>query len=113
MPNSTRKPAKYIAGYADKAVLSTIMRFHCMTAMQLTKLLYAPTSLAWVQKKLKALHDAGYLKRARIPSRPTEGSAPLYYALSRQGLAWLASQGVDVPPAIRAYQVHEYSYLFL
>ena len=109
----TRAPVSYIIGYADKSLLSAILRYHCLTAMQLTKLLYAPSSLTWIQGKLKALHDAGYLLRDRIPSRPTQGSAPLYYALSRRGLAWLASQGVAVPSPTRAYQVHEYSYLFL
>ena len=105
--------ATYRLGQADTRILSAIVRYHCLTAMQVTKLLYARSSLTRVQTKLKRLTDAGYLTRDRIPTRPTEGSAPLYYAVSRTGLAHLASLGVAVPPPTRVYQVHEYSYLFL
>ncbi len=108
---TTTRP--YTIGHADTRILAAIVRYHCMTALQVTKLLYARTSLTRVQTTLKHLTDAGYLTRDRIPTRPTEGSAPLYYALSRTGLAYLASLGVAVPPPNRAYQVHEYSYLFL
>lgn len=112
-PTKSRTPRKYIVGYADKPLLETIMRYQCMTAMQLTKLRYSPTSLTWVQTKLKALAEGGFLLRDRIPSRLVKGSPPMYYALAKPGLAFLASQGVAVPPSLRAYQVHEYSYLFL
>ena len=97
----------YTIGSADTRILSVIVRYHCMTALQVTTLLYARASLTRVQTKLKQLTDAGYLIRDRIPTRPTEGSAPLYYALSRTGLAHLASLGMAVPPPNRAYQVHE------
>src|SRR5215207_7145015 len=112
MQHKKRTPRKYIVGYTDKPLLETIMRYQCMTAMQLTKLLYAPSSLTWIQTKLKALFEGGYLKRDRIPSRLVHGSPPLYYALAKPGLAFLAEQGVAVPSGVRAYQVHEYSYLF-
>lgn len=98
---------------ADATLLYAILRYHCLTALQATKLLYARSSLTWIQSKLKKLAEAGYLTRDRIPTRPTQGTAPLYYALSRKGLAYLTSLGVPVPGAIRPYQVHEYSYLFL
>jgi hypothetical protein len=113
MQAKPRNPRRYIVGYSDKALLQAIMRYQCMTAMQLTKLLYSQTSLTWIQAKLKALHAGGYLQRDRIPSRLVKGSPPLYYALARPGLGFLAQQGVAVAPGVRAYQVHEYSYLFL
>jgi hypothetical protein len=74
------------------------------------KLRGSPKSLVFIQKKLKRLYEAGYLERDRIPTRPTEGSAPLYYALGRKGLVHLAGVGVAVPERAKPYQVHEYSY---
>src|SRR5215207_5668591 len=113
MPRQSRKPIKYIPGRADKKILETVMRYQCMTAMQITKLLYSLTSHRWVQRKVSDLAAAGYLVSDRIPSRQIQGSAPRYFALARGGLAWLADQGMAVPPGLRAYQVKEYSYLFL
>jgi hypothetical protein len=108
-----RTPPAFLISHADTAILSAVGRYHCLTALQVTTLLYARASLTWVQTKLKKLHAAGYLTRDRIPTRPTQGSAPLYYALSRTGFAHLTSLGQPAPGATRPYQVHEYSYLFL
>ncbi|HEX5575585.1 MAG TPA: hypothetical protein VFX42_06890, partial [Gemmatimonadales bacterium] len=48
---------------ADHDVMNAISQYQCMTAMQVTKLLFSVKSLTWVQTKLKRLADAGYLVR--------------------------------------------------
>jgi hypothetical protein len=104
---------QYVISEADERLLRVLLRYHCLTAMQATKLFYKPSSLHWVQAKLKALTDAGYLVRDRVPYRLSEGSTPLYYALARAGLNHLAAHGVPVPPRARPYRVHAFSYLHI
>ena len=52
---------------ADHDVMAALLQYQCMTALQVTKLLFSPSSLTWVQTKLKRLAEAGYLVRSQIP----------------------------------------------
>jgi hypothetical protein len=97
----------------DHDILASIYRYQCLTALQVTKLVCAPTSFKWVSGKLKRLSDAGYLVRSAVPVKLTDGRPPLYYGLGVKGLAHLASYGVDVPDRARPYHVRGYSDPFI
>jgi len=92
---------------------AAIYRYQCLTALQVTKLLFALTSFKWVSTKLKRLYDAGYLVHSEIPAKLADGRPPLYYGLGEKGLVHLASYGVDVPERARPYQVRGYSDPFI
>jgi hypothetical protein len=98
---------------ADHDVMAALLQYQCMTALQLTKLLFSPGSLTWVQTKLKRLAAAGYLVRSQIPVKLVNGRPPLYYGLGEKGLAHLASYGVDVPERARPYRIRHYSDPFI
>src|SRR5215211_7103092 len=98
---------------ADHDVMAAIWHYQCMTALQVTKLLFSLNSLTWVQTKLKRLADAGYLVRSQIPVKLVNGRPPLYYGLGERGLAHLAMYGVDVPEQARPYRVRHYSDPFI
>ncbi len=98
---------------ADHDVMTAIWRYQCLTALQVTKLLFALTSVKWVNAKLKRLADTGYLVRSQIPVKLVNGRPPLYYGLGERGLAHLASYGVDVPERARPYRVRDYSDPFI
>ena len=98
---------------ADHDVMTAILRYQCLTALQVTKLLFSVGSLTWVQTKLKRLTEAGYLVRSAIPVKLVEGRSPLYYGLGERGLGHLASYGVDVPERARPYRVRHYSDPFI
>ncbi len=98
---------------ADHDVMAAIWRHQCMTALQVTKLLFSVTSLTWVQTKLKRLTEAGYLVRSQIPVKLVEGRPPLYYGLAERALGHLASYGVAVPERARPYRVRHYSDPFI
>src|SRR5918997_6033530 len=98
---------------ADHDVMSALLRYQCMTARQVTKLLFSVNSLTWVQAKLKRLAETGYLVRGQIPVQLLVGRGPMYYGLGEKGLRHLAMYGVDVPERARPYRVRHYSDLFL
>jgi hypothetical protein len=98
---------------ADHDVMQAIWHYQCMTALQVTKLLFSVNSLTWVQTKLKRMADAGYLVRSQIPVKLVNGRPPLYYGLGERGLAHLAMYGVDVPEQARPYRVRHYSDPFI
>ena len=108
-----RLPTSLTIRRADHDVLTAIYRYQCMTALQVTKLLFSPGSLTWIQTKLKRLYEAGYLVRSEIPVKLVDGRPTLYYGLGEKGLAHLASYGVDVPERARPYQVRGYSDPFI
>jgi hypothetical protein len=94
-------------------MMAAILRHQCMTAIQVTKLLFSPTSAKWVNAKLKRLADIGYLVRGQVPVTLVNGRPPLYYGLGERGLAHLATYGVDVPERARPYRLRHYSDPFL
>lgn len=70
---------------ADRSLIETVGLFGVIRADQLTRLSYAKSSLSYVQKRLKALVEAGILVRGRVPGRLAAGSTPYYYSLSQAG----------------------------
>src|SRR5215211_2895715 len=98
---------------AEHDVMTSLLQYQCMTAMQVTKLLFSLGSRTWIQTKLKRLAEAGYLVRSAMPVRLVIGPPPLYYGLGEKGLAHLASYGVEVPERARPYRVKAYSDPFI
>lgn len=98
---------------AESLILLSVMQFHCITALQLTKLLWQPSSLTWVQSMLRGLADAGYLERDRIPTRQSRGPAPYFYAITRKGMQHLRNLGGTIPARARPYRVSAWSYLHI
>src|SRR6266540_2198372 len=76
-------------GRAKHQLLASIARFDYLSAPQLTRLLYSPTSLTYVQDHLKDLYQGGYLQRVYLPTVSPFGSSLAIYALDRQGMAHL------------------------
>src|SRR5918999_5256581 len=98
---------------SDHDMMAAIFRHQCMTATQVTRLLFSPTSATWVNAKLKRLTDVGYLVRSQVPVKLVNGRPPMYYGLGEKGLGHLASYGVDVPERARPYRLRHYSDPFI
>lgn len=114
MPQLVRPRLRpFIAGPADAPLVGALGRLFYLTAAQLTRLLYAPTSHTYTQARLKRLADAGYLQRIFLPRPTRTGSAPVVYTLARKGLGLLAEWGSPLDRRYRPAEVRETSYLYL
>jgi len=87
---------------ADETLITTIGTFRYLTAEQLMRLLYAPSSLSYVQKHLKTLIDSGYLLRSRLPKALDSGSTPFVYSLALDGIRVARDLGLAIPQRVRA-----------
>lgn len=97
----------------DALILRNLARFHYLVARQVCRLLYSPSSITYVQTRLKLLTEEGFCQRIWLPKRARYGSAPAVYTLARRGINYMAAAGVDV---IRRYHPAEQearSFLFL
>jgi len=103
----------FIVGPADAPILAALGRYFYLTATQLTRLLYAPTSHTYAQARLKRLTDANYLQRIFLPRPTRTGSAPFVYTLARKGINALIEWGRPVDRRYRRAEVRETSYLYL
>jgi len=101
-----------LLGERDEALVRAVALFHFLTAEQLTRLFYRPTSLEYVRAKLRRLTQAGYLLRLRLP-RTTAGNPPFVYRLARGGLTFLAQSGDPTQVRFRPSEHQEHAYLFL
>ncbi|MEO8716196.1 MAG: replication-relaxation family protein [Acetobacteraceae bacterium] len=90
-----------------------LSRYFYLTAKQVTRLVYAETSLTRVQMLLKELTDDGYCQRLFLPRPTPHGRVPAVYTLGRLGRTYLAATGVDVPVRLRPSAEREHRYLFL
>jgi hypothetical protein len=79
----------------DEAILQALYDFHYLTAEQLCRLRYSPSSLNHVREQLKKLHDAEYLQRVFGPRKQASGSTPWVYLLGRKGLAHFRDLGYE------------------
>lgn len=100
-------------GPADLAVLKLFGRYFYLTAQQVTRLLYAPSSHTYSQARLKRLADSGALQRLFLPRPSRTGSAPLVYTLARGGLNGLRDGGQELDRRYRPAEVRELAYTHL
>src|SRR5688572_13986374 len=83
-------------GTQDESILRCLARYHYLLARQICRLLYSPSSITYVQTKLKRLADAGYCQRVWMPKPGRYGSAPAVYTLARRGINYLRAAGVPI-----------------
>lgn len=84
-------------GEPEIRILQALARYHRLTAIQLTRLLYRPGTLTTVQARLKRMTGVGLLGRDFPHGPQRAGSAPWIYFLERQGVAIVAELGIDLP----------------
>lgn len=97
-------------GPKEHAIIRSVWQLQMLTADQVARLYFAPTSIEYVRRRLKALTEAGYLTRKVIPRAAQHGSSPFLYLLGRRGVAYLRQVGEDL-----AYypSEHDPHYLFI
>jgi hypothetical protein len=94
-------------------MLRALQRYHFLTAKQMCRLLYKAGSLTLVRSRLKALTDAGYLRRKSQPRAIASGRLPEVYTLDRRGLNYLVSLGLEVPNRFRPQEVDQLGFHLL
>src|SRR5918999_4367568 len=82
------KPAPQPAKGAEK-ILAALAEFEYLTAEQITKLLYAPSSLSHVRKQLRSLVATAFV----LPVGGRAVNLPQIYTLSGVGRSFAAAAG--------------------
>src|SRR5690242_9477793 len=73
-------PKSFKLSMKDDDILAAFIRFHYLTAEQVTRLLFSPGSLTYVKARLKLLADNEYLQRVyHVEKKP--GKARYVYHL--------------------------------
>jgi hypothetical protein len=96
-----RTLAQLLTG-AEK-ILCALAEFDYLTAEQLTRLLYAPSSLRFVRKKLQALVASGLV--LALPSRAI--TLPYIYTPTSKGYTYLARLGMQQAKRVRPVKERE------
>jgi hypothetical protein len=84
-------------GDAESRMLCALSRYHRLTAVQFTRLLYRSGTLTTVQARLKRMTEQGLLGRDFPHGPQRAGSAPWIYFLERKGIAAVSELGIDLP----------------
>ena len=108
--NSRAQPT--IIGAPEHAILTCLYRYEHLTAAQICRLLYSPTSQTYVRTLLKRLADSNFIQPLFLPRPSRNGSAPIVHALARKARNYLHSQGFDVEHRYRPSE-EQHGYLFL
>lgn len=96
----------------DMDILQYVKLYHYVTCEQIVHLRYSPNSLPTCQLRLKALFEAGYLLRTRLPSL-TVGATSYVYHISTKAQQLLEDTDSDTIQRIRRDDIAELSYPFL
>ncbi|MCL5959437.1 MAG: replication-relaxation family protein [Chloroflexi bacterium] len=120
-PTNQRLPRyRRAAGFADirigrpeRLILEALGRFHYLSAPQLTRLLFSPSSLSYTQEHLKRLFHASYLQRLFLPTPTPFGSSPAIYTLDKKGFAYLKAGDVAPIGRFRSTEQAKREWLFL
>lgn len=96
----------------DYQILELIKMYHYLTAEQVVRLRYSKNSLTTVQPRLKALSEAGFLLRTRLPSVMVGNSSYVYH-LSTKGANVLDADGYEAAGRIRSDDISALHYPFL
>lgn len=100
-------------GRPEHLILDALARYHYLTAPQLTRLLFSPTSLTYTQEHLKGLFHAGYTQRLYLPTPTPCGSSLAIYALDKKGFAYLKAKDAAPGGRFRTSEQQNREALFL
>lgn len=97
----------------DLDILHLLQLYHYLTTEQIVKIRYSPNSLPTAQIRMKALFEAGFVGRRRLPSLST-GNTSFVYFLSSKGQA-LLEEDMDIESAgrVRTDDIEHMQYPFL
>jgi len=79
----------------EEEILRLLFDFHYLTAEQLTRLRYSPTSINHARELLKRLFDKGLVGRTFGPRSQPAGSVPWVYFLARKGRRLMSEMGLE------------------
>ncbi len=99
--------------FGDEHILHAVRDFHYLTAEQLCRLLYQPTSLNYAREQLKRLFDANYLNRTFGPRSQAAGSSPWVYLLGRRGIRYFREHKLEINRRYRPSEEKAHSDQFL
>jgi hypothetical protein len=90
---------------AKRSILKALATFHLLTAEQITRLLYQPSSYAWVNNThLQFLTEQELIEKI-LPAKQTQyGRAPFVFRLSRTGRLVAKELGYKVTKRYRSFQ---------
>jgi hypothetical protein len=80
-------------------ILEAVGKFQYLSAFQLARYQFSPTSLTYVQANVAELIAAGYLKKLDLPN--IKGRPRAFYALSSKGYSYLEDPSVPTPPRFK------------
>lgn len=100
-------------GRPKHLILEAVGRFHYLSAPQLTRLLFSPSSLTYTQRHLKDLYQSEYLNRVFLPTATPQGSSLAIYCLDKRGISFLRGTDKDTPRRFRPSEEAQREWLFL
>lgn len=102
-------PAAFQFGHPEELLLRAVARYHYLTPKQAVRAVrYSPTSLGFVQHKLKLLAEAGLLLRRSPGHAGRTGSAEYVYAVADNGARVLRR---ELGLTVQALEPAEYTQL--
>jgi hypothetical protein len=110
-----KKPAEVGISKRHEELLHSIHQLRYVTALDMTRLFYTPTSINHVREMLSSLagkkdyRERHYLYRFPLPNTRIGGTEKIY-TLGSQGRAYLQTQGMSVDWHFRPYKVAGMTY---
>lgn len=112
MTKALYTPRSFLLDHTDDAILHSLLVFHFLSAQQVCRLHFAPSSLPWVRsRRLKMLVESKYLQL--VVGRNKKPIRPYVYTLHHRGRSYLEEVGVDMPPRFNASERARKALLFL
>ena len=102
----TKQKKPYQLTAVDYEILQRVREYHFLTAEQIVTLRYSKNSLPTAQIRLKALSDAKYLERRKLPSIEP-GNTEYIYFLSTKGQHELEAAGMTGFSRVRKSEIEE------
>lgn len=104
---------RYHTTAVDLEILRLLQTYHYLTTEQIVKIRYSPNSLPTAQVRMKALFEAGFVGRRRLPSLSTGNTSFVYY-LSTKGRDLLEEDmGSAIAGRVRTDDIEHMQYPFL
>lgn len=90
-------------------ILKTLHFYRYMTAQDIVRLFFAPSSITYVREMLALLSQHKYLYRFQLPHSGS-GNTEMIYTLGSRGRDYLVREGMEVDWYFRPYKVNGLSY---